>query len=552
MNQKKSKKILIIAIILVIVLILGVGFAYAYIATDIFRSDKEIFFKYITQISNSKNGFINNEVIQYFEKKKNTPYETNGNVNFNIASSTNQEQFENTNKCNITFLGKVDNSNSKLLQDISINYSDDVKFPFEFKKVENTIGVKTAYVGSKFIGVETDNLDNLQNSTYEGASTEILENTKSINDIQISDEQLQYIKDTYFNVLNQELKDDDFSTIMEENQKGYKLTLNGEKLKNLIIKLLETLKNDQITLDKINEYIETQKSLSKITISDIEKEINELNNNSEINDEKIEITVFIDNKSLQKINISLNEASAIIEKIESGNSKQYNISLELYENNETTKLYLNTKYSGLQSLQIINEEYELGIQTSEDTKYVYYLNNEVDFIDTTDISDFNDDNALILTELENEQVTTLMNAISERLIEVNKQQMEKLGLTEDKNPLQYLIPSLGIYSEATNIINQTNMSELEINSFNQKFEMYESSNLKGVTVKGLLSTISLNNESHDDKKINEINFNGQEYETTEENITLIKSEVNTEESYRVEFEREENTGLIYRAVINKK
>ena len=34
-----------------------------------------------------------------------------------------------------------------------------------------------------------------------------------------------------------------------------KLTLNGEELKNVLVKLMETLKNDQTTLDTINGYI---------------------------------------------------------------------------------------------------------------------------------------------------------------------------------------------------------------------------------------------------------------------------------------------------------
>ena len=99
--------------------------------------------------------------------------------------------------------------------------------------------------------------------------------------------------------------------------------------------------------------------------------------------------------------------------------------------------------------------------------------------------------------------------------------------------------------------------EVEVNTFNQKFEVYESTNSKGVTVKGLLSTISLNNQSEEiNNKIKEINYNGEEYEATEQNIKLIKEEIDkeieNEKNYRVEFEKDQDTGLIYRAVINEK
>ena len=112
---------------------------------------------------------------------------------------------------------------------------------------------------------------------------------------------------------------------------------------------------------------------------------------------------------------------------------------------------------------------------------------------------------------------------------------------------------------------RTKLSEQEIASFNNKFELYRESNEKGVTVKGLLSTIALNNgidtdnidieiteeEENNNPKITEINLNGEEYDVTAENIILLKSMIETESSYRVEFEADSETGLIYRAVINK-
>ena len=87
-----------------------------------------------------------------------------------------------------------------------------------------------------------------------------------------------------------------------------------------------------------------------------------------------------------------------------------------------------------------------------------------------------------------------------------------------------------------------------------KFENYEGTNQQAQTVKGLLSTISRNNEDkeNDDMKITELNFNGEEYEATGENITSIKNNMNMEKNYRIEFEKDSDTGLIFRAVINEK
>ena len=59
------------------------------------------------------------------------------------------------------------------------------------------------------------------------------------------------------------------------------------------------------------------------------------------------------------------------------------------------------------------------------------------------------------------------------------------------------------------------------------------------------------NNRNNNPQITEIHFDGEEYEVSEQNITLIKDMIETEILYRVEFELDSNTGLIYRVVINK-
>ena len=552
MNQKKNTKMLIILIILIIILIIGIGITYINLATDMFRSEKKLFFKYVTQIGDSQKGFLNEEVTKYFEKQKSTPYKDNGTINFKITSYDNQEQFDNINKCNIDFSGKVDMANSKSEQDININYSNDVKFPISYRQSGNKLGLQTQYIGSKFITVETDKLSKLSNSTFYGNDIPIMENNENVD---ISVDELKNIKETYFEILNKELQDSNFAKIVEDNIKGYKLTLNGEKLKNILLKLMETLENDQTTLDIINEYIKS-KGLDEIKVKKIESAIKEIENNSEINNEKFEMTVYIQNKRISKLVISLNEGKVTIEKNENANTKQYNISSEIYKDNKTTKIYLNSSFSGLQSLQSITENWELGIETSDDTQYVYYFNNNIDFEENLNIEEFTSDNSLLLTDLEKEQSTNFINTIVERITQVNSKQMERLGLTEAENPLLKAIPSLNIYSQSMNVMDNavSDLDQTLIESYNTKFENYESLDAKGTTVKGLISTIQANNQSHDEEEylqIKEINFNGDEYEVTDENLLLIKSEISIEDTYKVEFEKNENTGLIYRAVINK-
>ncbi len=160
----------------------------------------------------------------------------------------------------------------------------------------------------------------------------------------------------------------------------------------------------------------------------------------------------------------------------------------------------------------------------------------------------NSENTVILNEKDDEYVTNLLTAIDERLVQVNETFLQELNITEVQDPLENILPEYFISTNG----DTSNVNQNEVQSFNAKFELYESTNSKGATVKGLLTTIQNNNEQEGNNKIEEINLDGQEYEVTEQNITLMKSSINVDDGYKIEFERDENTGLIYRAVINKK
>ena len=143
---------------LLVILMVLTGIAYTYFATDLFKTNKDLFFKYITQIGDEKEGFIDNSLKQYFEKQKTTPYQNEGDIEVEVTAYNTSDQFENVNQMKVTFDGQVDVANNQALQNISLNYSDEVKFPVTYKKVGDTLGIQTDYIGSKYVATkETDN-----------------------------------------------------------------------------------------------------------------------------------------------------------------------------------------------------------------------------------------------------------------------------------------------------------------------------------------------------------------------------------------------------------
>lgn len=565
MKQKKSKIIIILIIIVILVIILA-SLGIAYFATDLFKSNKTLFAKYAGQIADENQGFIENALQQYNEKKQSNTYSDKGTFSVNASANSSTTNLDNVNKFNVTYTGQVDTTNSKSEQNVSINYSDSVKFPVNYKKIGNKIGLQTDYVGSKYIGIESDKMEklSLDTNTINSSEAEQTSSNVDINEIKdgttelknilqnpFSQEDIVNIKNNIISIMDG-ISDSKFSNINDSNGKGYKLVLSGDDLKNVVIQLLQKLSQDTETLDKINEYLQNQGNSNKLTATQIEKEITNITNNSDFDNETLELTVYKKNGKTNKFIIKIEDLEIDVEKNNSNNNIEYNVVVDANYNNEKMKISLKTVYQGLETMQQVNENYELSIENSQNT-YIYHLTNVVDFTQTKEIEDFTSDNSLILTDYDKDVVSNFLVQVGQRIQEVNSTQMAQLGIEERDNPILHLIPSFGTYSDIISNMNTSQINEQDVNTFNQKFELYESTNLGGATVKGLLTTINLNNESQEEnRKIEEINFNGQEYEASTQNIAFIKEDIKTDAYYRVEFEKDQSTGLIYRAVINPK
>ena len=195
-----------------------------------------------------------------------------------------------------------------------------------------------------------------------------------------------------------------------------------------------------------------------------------------------------------------------------------------------------------------NERKEEKSKKTEKIQYETKFENKVKFVPNVSIERLTSENAVILNDRDQEYVDNLLSSIEQRWKDVNAKFMEELGASEEQNPIKYIIPTYILSQNA----NGQNTNQEEVNTFNAKFELYQSTNSKGATVKGLLTTIQNNNEVEGNSKIEEVNLNGEEFEVTEQNITLMKSSINVEDDYKIEFEKDSNTGIIYRVVVNKK
>lgn len=546
MNKNKSTLIVKILIIVFIIILLIVGALIVYLSTDLFKSNKALFTKYAMQILGEENSFIESDVINHYEKIMQTPFQNESTLSFNITGGDAQ-QAQRVAQTNVTLNGQIDVKNKSFDENLSINYSPEVTLPIELRMKNGLFGYKQEqYISSKYI---VDDRNGTSSSSSNNANTQ-----------SITTEDIKAIFEKYGEIIFSGLTDDKFSKEENDNNTVYKLTLTNTDLNNIEKSVLETLKDDSQTIEKLG-----------LNSSNIESALDNIEDGSQKNSDKtIEFNLYKQNGSISKIELKNEEMTISIEKSLENNNLQYKISIE---NEKGSLAEIDLSYNGL-STQEVEENYSIQLNSnnssssSSASNISYNLNNKVSFIDSCNIEDFNDNNAIIFSKYDEEQTDSLTDSINERMTQVNEMQMEELGIDVSQNPLGIMTMPLAIFivGQAATTVDNTALQQADVTAYNQKFELYEGTNIQGTTVRGLLTTISNNNGLQDTSsqssntslnlgssyKIEEINFNGEEYEVNGQNIAALKDEVVPENYYRVEFEKDPDTGRIYRAVINQK
>ena len=547
MNKNKSTLIVKILIIVFIIILLIVGALIVYLSTDLFKSNKTLFTKYAMQILGEEDSFIESDVINHYEKIMQTPFQNESTLSFNITGGDAQ-QAQRVGQTNVTSNGQIDIKNKSFDENLSINYSPEVTLPYELRMKNGLFGYKQEqYISSKFI-VDDRNSTSTSNNNNNTAQN-------------ITTEDIKSIFQKYIGIIFSSLTDDKFSKEESDSNTIYKLTLTNTDLINIEKSVLQTLKDDSETLGKLG-----------LDASEIESTLNDIENESQGNsDETIEFNLYKQNGNISKIELKNEEMTISIEKSLENNNLQYKI---LLGNEKGNLVEIDLSYSGLASQE---EEANIVLQlnsqnsssSSSASNISYTLNNKVSFLDSCNIEDFNDDNALIFSKYDQEQIDSLTDSINDRMTLVNEMQMQQLGIDVSQNPLGIAISpifSIFLFGQMANAVDNASLQQADVTAYNQKFELYEGTNIQGTTVRGLLTTISNNNGLQDSSsqssstnmnfsnsyKIEEINFNGEEYEVNQQNIAALKDEVVAENYYRVEFEKDPNSGRIYRAVINQK
>ncbi len=531
--MRKNKLLIIVIIIISLILIIGGCLTYLYIATDFLKSNKDLFNKYIAQNIDKFNEIKNSATSNFYEDLKNEPtYESTTTLGMNYS-----EGGEVSNPLNdLSIQLKTQKEDEYLYRNAKILYKDQAYLGIEGLKEGNVYGLRFLGVANAFLSVRNnqevmipDSLE-LNKELVQQCIAVIDGNTDYLNEI-ISKEDLQTLKDRYSAIILKSIGEATFSsqrnsmiTINNNTIKAnaYIATLEQNQVQSLIEEILETIKSDEIILSKIED-------IGLIDVEEFTKSIDEEIENLGIDKEipTIKITVYeqkgitirtVIEIGMQKITIE-NETSKIkiqrsvssdepqeqtIEIVKTGseNEENYDITLEILEgeNNYNFEFNLNMVNQGDTITTTGELGYKEGIKDIALT--IENVVNKAEFGEKI-VSDTT--NNIILNDLEEEQQKYIYNLVKDAVIQIIPARWEEL-----LSNLQLADLIKNLEDNMNNVLNQNQpenpnidpsefeepqLSQIEINRFNAKFEFYTGESVTAQNVKALLEVVKSNLES---------------------------------------------------------
>lgn len=464
--MRKNKIVKIILILIALILIVGIGgFSYAYLFTDVFKSDKQMFLKYILKNVENLYELRDNDLVTYFDNQTEAIYNNEG----SIYITTKEKGKENL---NITFEGAVDNKNEYNYQKIKLNYSDDVSTEFDFVYDEDYINLGIPEILKKYLSLDLNDLDDLFNELGIEDSEKIVNALKSrkklsakgrVNFNSKSDKK-------YKDLLLENIKDENITKSKEDDTTKYTWTVTKAELK----KVAELFFNEMLNDEELYEEMKNEYAWNEYDIDDfkdnLEKIIEDLKEEGSSDDEEISIIVYVSKNKLLKTEIKDNESNVIIkfendklifnieekeddedsyktigniilEKIKENDDIAYNLAMET---NEVT-VEFRVEYSGISSQETVKEKYVIDI---DDGKVTLNLLNEKNFTDSIEKQEIKENEMAVLNKKSSKELGDLLQKLVMAIVQLHSAKVQDAKL--DKDPFVELFEDMSESLESLN------------------------------------------------------------------------------------------------------
>ena len=431
--------------LLIVVILLGIGGVYAYFATSAFKTGKELFFSYMTSdlLSNLKDENLK----EYIKKQENNAYTNKGSIALEVQDdgSISDETLQMIKNSKITFEGKTDNSKKIAEQTLTMELAQGINIPVKVRRDGETLGIQSNLLNTKFIAVRNENLKNLLERL--GADAEDVPDKIDFEESTFTESEIKELKEKYFSILDENLDEELFSKEKANDQTTIKLSMTEEKAKDVLIKIFQTIRDDETLLKKFSGVIDRDDL--KQQIDDLVDELKDIEP-----DEKttFEMKLSIKSKKVEKVEMNIKEGENITANILIENS-QNKLSIKAYDegdsilelqieketnendvaykidiktdldtelaDQEKAEIHLTVQYKNLATLDNVEENYELKLSTQDyyesNTDLKLNYTNVKQFNSKIEIEGINSENAITLNDATDDEIDELLITIYKNL-----------------------------------------------------------------------------------------------------------------------------------------
>ena len=308
-----------------------------------------------------------------------------------------------------------------------------------------TLGIQSNLLNTKFIAVRNENLKNLLERL--GADAEDVPDKIDFEESTFTESEIKELKEKYFSILDENLDEELFSKEKANDQTTIKLSMTEEKAKDVLIKIFQTIRDDETLLKKFSGVID--KDDLKQQIDDLVDELKDIEP-----DEKttFEMKISVKSKKVEKIEMNIKEDENITANILIENSQnklsikaydegdsilELQIEKETNENDVTYKIdiktdldteladqkkaeiHLTVQYKNLATLDNVEENYELKLSTQDyyesNTDLKLNYTNVKQFNSKIEIEGINSENAITLNDATDDEIDELLITIYKNL-----------------------------------------------------------------------------------------------------------------------------------------
>lgn len=481
MGRKKRNLIIVLSIITGLILIIGGILIYLNIATDIFKSPDEVFYKYLYQNGSIADVFDTELLDRYYQRIENNAYNGTGEITIktgmNDDSESDTKEFDNLmNNLKLSYTTKSNLPEKKQETEATIAYNDQEQFKFSVVQDNNNYGIKSDEVVYKYLKIKNENLRDIYTKLGVQNSESIPNQFNKI-DYNIyknmNAEDKAKILSTYQNVLNKGILSNHYTKQADVNlnfngqsvvANAYSLTLTEEEISSLKISLLETLMKDELTLKYLVQFLQLDSSYTVQIKQLIQEKIDDLKREQIEKNENVRITVYESNMQLLTTIVEMPEANytinnnvsetnqkvTIVKQSNDGNNINTTVTLErnTSDNSNSFKMeQISTTGETTTDRNAITINLNGNVDTGNlklNVKLENLIGNKLNEINYTDKKEFsssvnieglNDDDSVSLNDMTLEEINSLYKSIVERIQYLYNEKLQNIGF--DSNTINY-------------------------------------------------------------------------------------------------------------------